>query len=79
MTGCSDTHPDGFADLPPSAKLVYRVLEEEGEATQHQLADETHLPKRTIRYALERLDEIDVLEERPRLTDARQTWYSLSE
>lgn len=77
MTGPADDYPSGFDELPPSAKLVHHVLEEADELTLQGLHEETRLPKRTIRYALGRLDEIDVLEARPRVDDPRQTWYSL--
>ena len=52
-----------LGDLPPSAKLVFVVLSEEGTLTQKQLVEETRLSGRTVRYALERLREINALEE----------------
>lgn len=64
-------------NLPPSCKLVYKALEYEGPLTQPELADETALPKRTVRYALDRLQEADELHSEPVLDDARQKRYSL--
>ncbi|WP_312912651.1 MarR family transcriptional regulator [Natronosalvus caseinilyticus] len=64
-----------LSDLPPSAKLVYKVIELEGELTQKQLIDETLLSPRTVRYALERLESIGVIEEETYFRDARQSLY----
>ncbi len=44
-------------DLPPSAKLVAKTLEYEGDSTQSALAESTLLPTRTVRYALTQLEE----------------------
>ena len=64
-------------DLPPSAKLVYKVLEYDGPLTQKQLVDETMLAPRTVRYALERLSDADAVGETVYIQDARQTLYTL--
>ncbi|WP_436348827.1 winged helix-turn-helix domain-containing protein [Natronorubrum sp. FCH18a] len=75
-----DDHPDDFerelAELPPSAKLVYKILEYEGGQTQAQLAEQSRLPVRTVRYALRKLETIDAVDDRPNLEDARQSIYS---
>jgi DNA-binding MarR family transcriptional regulator len=63
--------------LPPSAKLVLKVLEYNDALTQSQLADETLLPSRTVRYALSRLEEVEVIESQFSFTDARKRLYSL--
>jgi DNA-binding MarR family transcriptional regulator len=68
----------GLEDLPPSAKLVAKVLEYEGTQTQRGLAEETLLPSRTVRYALGRLEEIGLVESRFSFTDARTRLYSLT-
>lgn len=65
------------ADLPPSAKLVAKVLEYNNRLTQSQLAEETMLPARTVRYALTRLEEVDAIESRFSFTDARKRVYTL--
>lgn len=70
---------DVIQDLPPSAKLVFKVLEYDGPLTQKQLVDETMLAPRTVRYALERLDDADVVTEAVYIQDARQTLYQLDE
>ncbi len=69
---------DAVADLPPSAKLVAKVLEYNGRLTQSQLAEETMLPPRTVRYALTRLKDADAVESRFSFTDARKRIYTLS-
>lgn len=69
---------EALRELPPSAKLVAKVLEYRGTLTQSELAEETLLPPRTVRYALTRLDEEDVVESRFSFTDARKRIYSLA-
>lgn len=68
---------DAVREMPPSAKLVFKVLQTEGELTPQQLAEETYLPPRTVRYALKTLEEGDVIDSRFNFTDARQRLYSL--
>jgi len=65
-------------DLPPSAKLVAKVLDYNDTLTQSELAEETLLPPRTVRYALSRLEEEDVVDSRFSFTDARKRLYSLA-
>ena len=69
---------DAVRDLPPSAKLVAKVLEYNDTLTQSQLADETLLPPRTVRYALNRLEEAGVVSSRFSFADARKRIYSLT-
>jgi DNA-binding MarR family transcriptional regulator len=69
---------EAVQDLPPSAKLVAKVLEYNGTLTQSQLAEETMLPPRTVRYALSRLEEVEVVESRFSFSDARKRLYSLT-
>ncbi|WP_339106313.1 helix-turn-helix domain-containing protein [Haloterrigena salinisoli] len=59
-------------ELPPSAKLVYKTLEFEGECTQKELAKETRLSARTVRYAISRLEQEELIEQQVSLQDARQ-------
>lgn len=68
---------ESVRDLPPSAKLVAKVLEYEGTLTQTQLAEETLLPPRTVRYALSRLEEEQVVKSRFSFADARKRMYAL--
>jgi transcription initiation factor IIE alpha subunit len=65
--------------LPPSAKLVFKVLESGEQLTQKDLIRETSLPSRTVRYAINRLKEEHFLIERHYFTDARQSLYGLNQ
>jgi DNA-binding MarR family transcriptional regulator len=75
----ADTAPDAVDDTPPSAKLVLTVLAHEGTLTQSQLAAETMLPTRTVRYALKQLEEHDLVDSQISFADARQHIYSLND
>lgn len=68
---------DRMIHLPPSAKLVYRVIETDGALTQKDLIQKTTLPARTVRYAISRLREADIISERFHFIDARQSLYGL--
>ena len=75
----SDSEGETIGDLPPSAKLVYKVLQYDGPLTQKGIVEESMLSARTVRYALERLDEIGVIEEDVYFADARQNLYEIVE
>jgi DNA-binding MarR family transcriptional regulator len=75
----SDPGEELISDLPPSCKLIYFVLKQEGPMTQITLADESMLPERTVRYAISRLEEIDALSKRIHIKDARQNVYDINE
>jgi DNA-binding Lrp family transcriptional regulator len=66
-------------ELPPSAKLVFKVLEYNRQMTQKEISEETRLSVRTVRYALNRLTEEGIVEQVPCLTDGRQTLYDLND
>lgn len=65
-------------ELPPSAKLVAKVLESDAPLSQGQLAEESLLPDRTVRYALNRLEESDLVGSRYSFKDARKQVYFLN-
>ena len=65
-------------ELPPSAKLVARVLESDAPLSQGGLSEESLLPDRTVRYALDRLDEVGIVESRYSFRDARKQVYYLN-
>jgi len=83
------TDEEGLDDLPPSAKLVFKVLEYNGSLTQKGIVEESMLSARTVeesmlsartvRYALERLEEIGIVDEDVYFADARQNLYQLNE
>lgn len=77
-TGEAEDGWDAVRELPPSAKLVAKALEYNDRLTQSQLAEETLLPARTVRYALTRLEECDAVNSRFSFTDARKRVYTLS-
>jgi DNA-binding MarR family transcriptional regulator len=64
-------------DLPPSAKLVLKVLEYNGGLTQKQIVENSRLSQRTVRDALDRLQDADVVEKDIYIPDARQNLYRL--
>jgi DNA-binding GntR family transcriptional regulator len=68
---------DRLRELPPSAKLVAKVLEGDSPLSQGQLAEESLLPDRTVRYALNRLEESDIVGSRYSFKDARKQVYFL--
>ena len=72
-----ETDGDDLSDLPPSAKLVYKVLEYDGPLTQKGIVEESMLSARTVRYALERLEGVGVVEEDIYFADARQNLYEI--
>jgi NAD+ kinase len=64
-------------DLPPSAKLVLKVLEYQGQLSQKEIIEETMLPPRTVRYALSLLMSEGVVMKRLSLRDSRQGLYQV--
>lgn len=64
-------------DLPPSAKLVFKVLEYDGPLTQKRIVEESMLSARTVRYALERLQEGGYVDKSVYFKDARQSLYNI--
>ena len=69
---------DRLRELPPSAKLVAKVLESDAPLSQGQLAEESLLPDRTVRYALNRLEEAGLVGSRYSFQDARKQVYYLN-
>jgi transcription initiation factor IIE alpha subunit len=64
--------------LPPSARLIIKVLESGSLLTQKEIINKTYLPARTVRYALSRLRNENILQERFCFQDARQSLYGLN-
>ncbi|AAV46700.1 MarR family transcriptional regulator [Haloarcula sp. NS06] len=69
---------DTLRELPPSAKLVAKVLEDDAPLSQGDLAESSLLPDRTVRYALNRLEESGLVDSRYSFTDARKQVYFLT-
>ncbi|MCC4771672.1 winged helix-turn-helix transcriptional regulator [Methanosarcina sp. DH2] len=68
---------ENLEKLPPSAKLVFKTLESNGQMTQKDIIRETILPSRTVRYALNRLKEEKILMEKFYFLDSRQSLYEI--
>ncbi|EMA15926.1 MarR family transcriptional regulator [Haloarcula marismortui] len=73
-----DEFRDTLRELPPSAKLVAKVLEDDAPLSQGDLAESSLLPDRTVRYALNRLEESGLVDSRYSFTDARKQVYFLT-
>ncbi|ADD06386.1 NP_1176A family transcription regulator [Natrialba magadii ATCC 43099] len=73
----ADEYRERLRDLPPSAKLVAKVLETDSPLSQGQLAEESLLPDRTVRYALNRLEDVGLVGSRYSFRDARKQVYYL--
>ena len=74
----TDGDTTALEGLPPSAKLVYAVLEEDGPMTQKAIVDATELAPSTVHDALERLAALGVVEEQFYVADGRQDLYVVS-
>lgn len=61
--------------VAPSVQTVYCAMYGHVPMTGQQLREATHLPRRTIYAALQKLKELHMLNERPSLKDTRQTYY----
>lgn len=68
---------DRLVALPPSAKLVAYVLDDESPLTTSEIGDRTLLPKRTARNALRVLKDEDLVEIGANPLDARRWRYTL--
>jgi DNA-binding MarR family transcriptional regulator len=66
-------------ELPPSAKLVAKVLETDAPLSQREVAEESLLPDRTVRYAINRLEKAELVESRYSFHDARKRVYALAQ
>ena len=61
--------------LPPSSKTVLEILGIGGAMTHKDLVQKTHLAPRTVRYALKKLKEHQLIIEKFNFRDARQIIY----
>lgn len=71
-------HRNKIEDAPPSAKLVYKVLQYNGGLTQKEIVQRSMLSQRTVRDALARLRDINIVTEDVYIPDARQSLYKLT-
>lgn len=68
---------EDLLDMPPSAKLILKILEYEGAMGQKDLSSKTLLPERTIRLSLGHLLNRGYVKKKTSLRDARQRIYEL--
>lgn len=63
--------------IPPSAKLLLRVLREKKILRFEELMEETMLSKRTLLYAIKALRELGMIETQICMNDARKRFYCI--
>ncbi|TFG28777.1 winged helix-turn-helix transcriptional regulator [Candidatus Thorarchaeota archaeon] len=73
----TETSEDLAQELPPSAKLVLKVLEYQGQLSQKEIIEETKLPPRTVRYAISLLMSEGLVIKKLSLRDSRQGIYQV--
>jgi predicted transcriptional regulator len=61
--------------LPPSSKAVLRILDSGGAMTHKDIVSKSHCSPRTVRYALKKLKEHELIIEKMNLRDMRQIIY----
>lgn len=74
----TETAEDVAHEMPPSAKLVFKVLEYRGQLSQREIIEETMLPARTVRYALSLLMSEGLVKKKLSLRDSRQGLYHVT-
>ena len=65
--------------MPPSSKLLLKILEYEGSMTQKDLSKKTLLPERTVRLAISNLLKKGYVKRKVSLRDARQKIYEITD
>jgi predicted transcriptional regulator len=63
------------SSLPPSSKTVLQILDNGGAMTHKDLVNKSKLAPRTVRYALKKLKEHQMIIEKFNFRDARQIIY----
>jgi DNA-binding HxlR family transcriptional regulator len=67
-------------DLPPSAVIVYRIVEDREPVTHKEILEaEPYAPDRTLRYGLRQLREAGLVEREHSLQDVRQHQYTTTD
>ena len=61
--------------LPPSSKIVLEILGAEGAMTHKDIVNKSHCAPRTVRYALKKLKEHELIIEKMNMQDMRQIIY----
>lgn len=68
-----------FARLPASAQRVFEAVKEGGPKTAVELQQALEMPARTVRYAIKRLRDEGLLDERCSLRDCRTCYFFIHE
>ena len=61
--------------IPPSAKIVFNLLRKNSPLTAKTILKESQLAPRTVRYALRKLLDANMIQKVPNLDDMRQNLY----
>ena len=69
---------ENLKDLPDQSVLLLQYLQDAGSASQKELIDHLNLPLRSIRYAIRRLKEEQLILSKPDLLDMRSLKYELN-
>jgi NAD+ kinase len=67
-----------LSDAPPSAKFIYRLLEDQGPLTEKQLISDSGLPERTVRSAIKELTKRNLIQRIQTLRDTREFLFTIS-
>ncbi len=62
-------------EMPPSAKLVLRILQEVKICDLNRLKSESGLSRRALMYAIKILGQLDFIETKVCLSDTRKRFY----
>ncbi|MHB8633178.1 MAG: hypothetical protein ACYDBQ_04305 [Thermoplasmatota archaeon] len=67
--------PVRYGALPESARRVFEALRERGPLTHNELREATTLPARTIRFAVKRLKDNQLIASLSSLRDCRKCYF----
>ena len=73
----SDEIQTPILKLSPSIKEIFDILKENGPQTPKQISAQTSYAPRTLRYALKKLLELDLIKKTPNFEDLRQNFYKI--
>jgi NAD+ kinase len=68
---------EDLLNMPPSSKLLLKILEYEGSMTQKEITSKTMLPDRTVRMAMSHLLEKGYVKRKVSIRDSRQKIYEI--
>lgn len=69
---------ENVAKVPKSARVIFELLQHEGSLKPDSISQKTLLSARTVRYALKKLMEKNLISRNPDLNDLRSHYYFLS-